>query len=82
MEDVEAIAKGLTKAQRAVIVAMQPGEFHNSYELCRQRQTRMKLTNSGITEPHVIGPVTEYWRIRLSPLGLAVRTYLLSQTKE
>lgn len=77
--DVEAVAKRLTDSQKRIVLSMAPGEFHDAYKLCRQRRTRMKLTNSGITEPSKDGPVTSYWSIRLSERGLAVREYLEKQ---
>lgn len=68
------VMKGLTKAQRRIVCELPTdGSFADAYEYCRQRKTRMALNNAGITEPGSMGPITTYWTIRLTPLGLAVR---------
>lgn len=75
--DVAKMVGMLTKAQRRIILTMHPRDFSDAYAFCRQRRTRMILTNSGITEPRKWGPITEYYWIRLTDLGRSVRDHLM-----
>lgn len=67
------MADRLTPVQLRILNQMIPGQWHDAYELCRQRRTRMKLTNNGYTEPQRSGPITCFWMIRLTDKGLAAR---------
>jgi hypothetical protein len=73
MEDVEAIVAKLTKAQRKAIVTAEKhptGAWRCPYVMFpADRNLKAKGLANGL------------W-VELTPLGLAVRTYLLSQTKE
>lgn len=76
MTDIQAIARGLTKAQRRIVCELDDTQFADAYRHCRQTGTRMKLYDLGLTEVRRDGPVVSWWLIRLTPLGLAVRHYL------
>lgn len=81
MADPVEIAEGLTEAQRRAVICLRTdGEF-TDYKAAgiRQRSTRMKLNNSGITEWEKVGAIAFYSSIRLTPLGLAVRQHLKDQ---
>lgn len=67
----------LSDTQARIIIEMQPGEWHDAYKLCRQFRTRSKLKSYGFTEPKQVGPVTQYWLIRLTEKGVAARTVLI-----
>jgi hypothetical protein len=73
MDVIEKAARAamLTPVQRRILSQMHPGEFYDAYALCKQRRTRMALTNGGFTEPKRDGPVTSYWLIRITEKGLA-----------
>lgn len=72
------IATRLTDAQKRAILALGGIEFVDYKQVMKRRDTRMKLTNSGITEPLREGPVTMYSSVRLSRLGMAVKMRLLA----
>jgi hypothetical protein len=76
----EEIAAKLTKAQRNVLRALPEGEFADWTNYSRHRSVRMGLNNSGCTEPERKGPVTLWFRLRVTPLGLAVREVLERQS--
>ncbi len=63
----------MTPTQRRILAQMEPGTFYDAYDLCRQRRTRMALTNGGYTEPQRSGAVTCWWMIRITEKGLAAR---------
>lgn len=65
----------LTTVQRRVLSQMEPGTFYDAYQFCRQRQTRMALTNGGFTEPDRSGGVTAFFRIRITDKGVAAREH-------
>lgn len=52
------------------------GSYTDAYTVCKQRRTRMKLNNSGVTEPQITagGVVTCWWMFRLTPLGISMRS--------
>jgi hypothetical protein len=69
----------MTPGAKRALMALS-GEWHDAYALCRQRKTRMSLTNGGWTEPYRMGPVTCFWKIRLTPAGLALQAELRENT--
>lgn len=89
--EVREIVAGLTEAQRRAILTLGESpkaslsgqQIFVDYQRAgiKQRRTRMKLTNSGITEPYTRGPVTIYSMIRLTDLGHAVRSALIQETR-
>ena len=82
-DEAEAIVEKVTEAQRRAVLSLRTdGTFADAYIVCRQRRTRMKLNNLGVTEPRIVGPITEWWRFRLTPLGLAVRNLLNREASE
>lgn len=79
--DVEAIAAKLSKAQRALILALPGGgEWVLSAGLLESfpPNSFRGFGKQGLVDGYYHDPM----RHRLTPLGLAVRTALLSQTKE
>lgn len=76
MRGEEALVR-LTTAQRRVLCELpSDGQFVDAYRYCRQRRTRIALHNLGVTEPFRRGPVTEWFRIRPTPLGMEVRALI------
>jgi len=81
------IARSLSAAQRRIVLNFpQPTTLFGDtafvdYQRAgiRQRRTRTKLTNSGITECYMRGPVTIFSMVRLSPIGLVIRKILEEQ---
>jgi hypothetical protein len=70
-------ATQLTRAQARIVLRMQGGEFKDYVAAgIAQRRTRMRLNELGITQPQVIGPVTMYCNVKLSPLGMGVQRLL------
>lgn len=69
--EVESIAKGLSEAQRAAIRgARSRGPDHGGYAF-------MVVDYVGLWE-HPVAEFLTLWTDRLTPLGLAVREYLLN----
>jgi hypothetical protein len=63
----------LTPQQRKILSAMpRDGSFVDYRKVMVRRDTRIKLTNGGWTEPYRAGAVTVYSNIRLTEKGLAV----------
>lgn len=82
MQTDSEVAAKLTKVQRRILCAMPTdGAFVDGYKYCRQRQTRVILTNAGIVEPEQNGEGTVWWRIRLSGLGIRVAQHLKENAK-
>jgi hypothetical protein len=85
-EDLAGLAAKLTEAQRRAICTLAESprarlsgdQIFMDYQRAgiRQRRTRQFLTNSGITEPYQRGPVVIWAMIRLTPLGLALRSHI------
>jgi hypothetical protein len=64
----------LTKHQRAVLQALPTdGSFTDYAKVMKRRDTRIKLTNGGYTEPYRHGPITMFSSIRLTAKGIAAR---------
>ena len=78
MTDIAAIAKGLTKAGRRAVLALDAVRFTPWDKVWRQRRQRIKAHAMGLTEPERLhgGVITMWCNIRLTPLGLAVRQHL------
>lgn len=74
--DPAAIAKGLTKAQRALVMALDGKEYRNWKALTPNVKTRDAVAKAGLAWFDDKGPVHCYFMRRLSPLGLAVRAHL------
>jgi hypothetical protein len=72
-QEVERVAKGLTKAQRNAIMAMQPGKWHP----WRRRDTVVRRLSWGLRFPPLTTFSTNSPRyVTLLPLGEAVRARL------
>ena len=70
-DDVEAIAKGLTKAQREAILGAQDLMYsHDGYPFFKVQFTPHEPWPQGVAQ------FLTLTSDRLTPLGLAVRTYL------
>jgi len=74
---VEELAAGLTKAGKRAILQLDGERFTDWNKVYRQRRQRIAGNALGLHEPQIIGPVTMWSNIRLTPLGLAVRSYLM-----
>ena len=79
MTDIAAIAAGLSKAQRELLLALDPVEYRDWTALSVNVRTRNKLATLGLAHFDDSGPVRCYFMRRLSPLGLAVRAILEAQ---
>jgi hypothetical protein len=65
----------LTKAQQRVLDALPTdGSYADAYKFSRHRSVRVALNNQGVTEPQRTGPVTCWWMIRPTALGLKMRS--------
>lgn len=75
-ERAATVAKGLTKAQRRLLLALDAHEYRDWKALSVNVNTRNKLARLGLAWFDDSGPVQCYFMRRLSPLGLAVREHL------
>ena len=77
-DDVERIAKGLTKAQRDLLSAIAHEGFVDwkARKMPGNVRTRDKLATLGLTDYWSSGPTHCYFMRRASPLGQQVRQYL------
>ena len=79
MGDVEQIARGLTKAQRELVLALSPDCARDWKSLSRNVNTRDKLARLGLVSFDDRGPVVLYCMRKLTPLGQQVRAYLMQE---
>lgn len=79
MTDVAEIARGLTKAQRRAICALNGETFTHWNRVYRQRRQRIAMHALNLHEPDRSGAITIWSNIRLTPLGLAVRAHLTQE---
>ncbi|MBW6523474.1 hypothetical protein KZ810_08175 [Sphingomonas sp. RHCKR47] len=72
-QDVAAIAAGLTAQQRALASGRYDDDFAS-------HEDAAALERAGIWEALPPDDEDEFWRFDVTPLGLAVRAHLLSDT--
>lgn len=76
MPDLDKLARGLTDAQRRLILALDGVEYRDWKAISRNVNTRNKLAALGLAWFDVESPVRCYFMRRLSPLGLALKAHI------